>query len=208
MAKKIIIKKIIVGELQTNCYIVACPKKKEAVLIDPGADADNIKLLIKQLKLNLKNIALTHAHIDHINAIDAFDVPVYVHKLDREFLQDKEKNLSAMFGGKIFHPKQIRELTDKSELAVGDLRLEVIHTPGHTPGSICLNVEYNLFSGDTLFYQGLGRTDLPGGNFDTLVSAIKTKLFTLNANTIVWPGHGPKTTIGDELKENPFLCCV
>jgi len=203
--KKIIIKKIVVGALQANCYLLGNARTKEAILIDPGAEPEKIKSVMKSSGLTLKKIILTHGHYDHIGALTEFNVPVYVHEDDMEFLKDNNLNLGY---GPVFEERmgfEINALRDKDKINLADLQLEVIHTPGHTPGGIALKIDGILFSGDTLFYRGIGRTDLPRGSFAQIECSIKERLFKLSGDTKVFPGHGPATTIGQEKKENGFL---
>jgi len=192
--------KITVGALQTNCYILADEKSKRCMIIDPGGDYKEIKRFIDSNSLVPSFIVNTHGHADHIMANDRFDVPVYMHKADADFLSDPDKNLAVP--GFLVHKKPERFLEDGEIIELGDLDIKVLHTPGHTPGGICLLCNGVLFSGDTLFASGVGRTDLPGGNTERLFESIRKKLFTLDDNVKVYPGHGPATTIGKEKKEN------
>ncbi len=201
----IILESILVGEMGVNAYIVADPASKDALIIDPGADYPKIKKIIDKYSLKPKYIINTHGHGDHIGADDKFNLPVLIHRLDGEFLSSPIKNLSAYFGFSLKMPKPERFLEDKEKIEIGSIALEVIHTPGHTPGSICLKYGNILFSGDTLFYEGVGRSDFPDSNEKDLFKSIKEKLFTLSNETIVYPGHGSKTTIGHERKNNHFL---
>lgn len=205
MDKKIIIETIVVGELGTNCYLVASSKTKDALLIDPGADADIIKKVLNNLKLSLKFIVLTHGHYDHIGALEDFNVPVYVHENDLEFLKNNNLNLGGDFARREKLNFEVKLLHDKDKISLADLELEVMHTPGHTPGGISLRLNKILFSGDTLFYHGIGRTDLPGGSFKQITHSIKERIFELEEDTIVFPGHGSATTIGTEKKENGYV---
>ncbi|MBU1088125.1 MAG: MBL fold metallo-hydrolase [Candidatus Omnitrophica bacterium] len=206
MDKGIIVRTIIVGPLQTNCYVLGCSNTLNAVIIDPGADIVKIKAVVNQEKLKLKAVVLTHGHYDHIGCLNHFDLPVYIHADDAEMLVNSEKNLSACFGtGQEFKPK-IKILKDNDIISIGDLQLKVLHTPGHTRGGICLQVRDVLFSGDTLFCHGVGRTDLPGGSFEALLNSINQKLIKgLDPQTLVFPGHGSSTTISQETRENNYL---
>ncbi|MBU1043695.1 MAG: MBL fold metallo-hydrolase [Candidatus Omnitrophica bacterium] len=206
MDKGLIVRTIVVGPLQTNCYVLGCANTYEAVIIDPGADCAKINAVVKQEKLKLKAVVLTHGHYDHIGCLDSFDLPVYIHADDAEMLTNSQKNLSANFGiGQEFNPN-LKILKDDDIVSVGDLRLKVIHTPGHSRGGICLQVRDVLFSGDTLFCHGVGRTDLPGGSFKALLDSINNKLIkALEPETLVFPGHGPSTTISQETRENNYL---
>ncbi len=203
MDQAVIIRTIVVGPLQTNCYILGCGNTHDAVIIDPGDDIAKIKLAIEQEKLKVKAVILTHGHYDHIGCLDDFDLPVYIHSDDAEMLTDNTKNLSANFGiGRVFN-SDLRILKHHDIVTVGDLQVNVIHTPGHSQGGICLHVQDVLFSGDTLFCHGVGRTDLPGGSFEVLMNSINNKLIKLlDPKTLVLPGHGPSTTISDETREN------
>lgn len=204
-----IIEKLAVGPFDTNCYIVGSESTKEGMIIDPGDKAKEILKKVEDLRLDIKLIALTHGHLDHIGALkkvkEATGVEVAVHADDAKSVGGKQP-LSIMLG--LFYPtppSPDRVLKDGDSIEVGDLHFAVLHTPGHTPGGICLLGEGVVFSGDTLFNCGVGRTDLPGGNYDKLMGSIQTKLMTLPDDTIVYPGHGPDTTIGAERKGNPYL---
>lgn len=201
-----LIKKIVVGGLETNCYIFADTDKREAALIDPASDGSNvIKSQIEKNKLKLKCIINTHGHGDHISSNGKFNAPIYIHRLDADFLENAELNLSAAFGFAIKSPPASVLLNEGDKIKVGGLELKVLHTPGHTPGSISLLTDGAVFTGDTLFMDGVGRTDFPYGSTDELMHSIKTKLLTLDDKTIVYPGHGPVSTIGRERRSNSFI---
>ena len=203
---KRLIKKIVVGGLETNCYIFADCDNKETALIDPGSDGEGIiNSEIKKNGLKLKCIINTHGHGDHISSNGKFKVPIYIHKLDADFLGNSELNLSAAFGFAIKSPPASRFLEDGNIIEVGDFKLRVIHTPGHTPGSISLFTDGVVFTGDTLFMGGVGRTDFPYGSTEQLLNSIKYKLFTLDERTVIYPGHGPPSTIEKEKRENYFV---
>lgn len=182
-----IIKTIKVGDLQTNCYIVIDEESREAAIVDPGGEASKILPEIKGFKI--RYIILTHGHPDHFGAIDelkkATQAPVLIHPADSWFI------------------KPDRELKDGDEIKFGGLSLKVIHTPGHSKGGICLYGNGYLFSGDTLFSEGFGRTDLPGGSRDEMKRSLK-RLSALPDETLVYPGHDESTTIKKE-KERGFL---
>lgn len=199
---KQVIKKVVVGVLETNCYIFADMDKKVAALIDPGSDGDGIKSQIKKLGANIKCIINTHGHGDHISSNGKFNAPIHIHKLDADFLENSELNLSAAFGLAIKSPPASRVVEEGDIIEIGDLRLKVIHTPGHTPGSISLLGDGVVFTGDALFMGGVGRTDFSYGSNKHLIDSIKHKLFTLDEKTVVYPGHGPSSTIGREKREN------
>ncbi len=203
-----ILKQLVVGPFGSNCYIVGSESNKEGMIIDPGDEAEVIFENVKDLGLEIKSIVLTHAHIDHIGALkevkEATGAEVAIHADDAQALQ--EKSVSAMFGLSYpTPPPPDRLLQDGDSLDIGDLHFGVLHTPGHSPGGICLLGEEIVFSGDTLFNFGIGRYDLPGGDYSQLMNSIHTKLMVLPDNTAVYPGHGPDTTIGTERRGNPFL---
>lgn len=204
-------KRFMVGPLQTNCYILACQISKEAAVIDPGGE--EVDLIINDLKennFNLRYIINTHGHIDHImgNKLlkDSTQASLLIHQLDASsLLEEVNEKFSLFLGRKISSPSPDRTLVDGDEIILGSLKLEVIHTPGHTPGGICLLVRDIVFTGDTLFAGGVGRIDLPGGSYSDLLKSIKEKLLVLDDATIIYPGHGPASTIGQERRGNPFL---
>ncbi len=203
-----IVDKLVVGPFASNCYIVGSESNKEGMIIDPGDEAGRILKKVKDLKLDIKFIVLTHGHIDHTGALkevkEATGAEVAIHGDDVEHLQDR---LVAVAFGLSYStpPPPDRLLKGGESLDIGDLHFEVLHTPGHTPGGICLLGEGVVFSGDTLFNYGIGRADLPGGNYSQLINSLQTRLMTLPDNTVVYPGHGAATTIGAERKGNPFL---
>ncbi|MDR1701337.1 MAG: MBL fold metallo-hydrolase [Sporomusaceae bacterium] len=197
------------GSLETNCYIVYCPTTLAAAVIDPGAEAGRILKEIAKNKLKLEKIILTHGHGDHIGALnevrEASGAAVLIHAEDAMMLTNANKNLSVFIGPGIVSQKADRLLADGDLIEIGELKLKVLHTPGHTKGGICLYAPDTLFAGDTLFAQSIGRTDFPGGSFEEIVKSIKEKLFTLPPETTVLPGHGPETSIAVEIKTNPFV---
>jgi len=206
----VILRKLVVGPFQSNCYIVGSEATRDGMIIDPGANAKQILQEVKSLELNIKLIVLTHTHVDHIGALkevaEATGAKVAVHADDSKSLHWQGRAMHAPF--RLFYPappSPDRLLKDGDSIALGDLHFLVLHTPGHTPGGICLLGEGVVFTGDTLFNQGIGRTDLLGGSTSQLMNGIHTKLMALPDNTIVYPGHGPDTTIGDERQSNPFL---
>lgn len=201
---------VTVGDFQENCYLYACPQTREAVIIDPGDEPERILETIQELKLTPKYIINTHGHIDHICAIDAvsevYPVPLAIHP-DDVFMYTDER-MASLFG--LSAPLVKRQpdilLHEGDRISFGSLTLEVLYTPGHTPGGICLlSSPYCVFSGDTLFHRSIGRTDLPGGNYEQLVQSIHEKLYTLDDDLVVFPGHGEPTTILEEKHENPFV---
>lgn len=201
---------ITVGPLQENCYLYACPETLEAVIIDPGDEAPRILERIQELHFIPKYIINTHGHFDHICAIDevsaVYPVPLAIHPDDVYMYTDERA--ASLFGRQV--PLVRRQpdilLQEGDTLSFGTLTLEVLHTPGHTPGGISLvSRPYCVFSGDTLFQRGIGRTDLPGGNYEQIITSIREKLYTLDEDLVVFPGHGEPTTIIEEKYENPFV---
>lgn len=202
---KFFFKRLVVGPLEVNCYIIADPAAKDACLIDPGAEGKTVKDILHKEKLNLKFIINTHGHGDHIGANSYFSSPIYIHRLDADFLTNPDLNLSSSFMFGFTSPGASRLLEDGDELELGSLRLEVIHTPGHTPGSVSVKVDGLVFTGDSLFAGGVGRTDFSYGDSEALLKSIRRKLFILEDDTVVYPGHGEPSTIGKEKRTNPFL---
>jgi len=200
-----ILKKFVVGPLETNCYVFADESAGEAVVIDPGANPAPIKDFIKKNGLKVKYVINTHGHGDHIGANSHFSADVLIHESDAGFLSNPRLNLSLVFGAHISTPPANRLLKDGDKINVGALTLEVLHTPGHTRGGICLKYDNIAFTGDTLFFEGVGRTDLPDGSGEQIISSIKNKLMTLPDDCRAYPGHGRETTIGHERKHNPFI---
>lgn len=183
--------------MSTNCYIVVSDQKN-AFVIDPGDDADRIRSLIKKQALSPRFIVNTHSHYDHIRANAALKLPVYIFETEAEMVSDPQKNPSAVLFGS-FEPVVVdRRLKDNDWVVLDELVFRVIHTPGHTMGSLCLLGHGVLFSGDTLFKNGIGRTDFPGASPEAMERSLKA-LALLDPATVVYPGHGPQTTIGREL---------
>lgn len=204
-----ILKRVCVGEMEVNCYIIASREGSSAIIIDPGAEGHKIRRLLEEYNLKPALIINTHGHYDHIGCDDEFGVPVYAHSLEIELLRDSRLNLSASFSSGYQVKSEIKELKDKQIIALGDISLEVMHMPGHSPGGIALFMrssgEKIVFTGDSLFRCSIGRADLPGADEEALLSAIKKKLMALPDDTFVYPGHGPSSTIGEERRSNPFL---
>jgi len=192
------------GSYGTNTYIFGAANSKEVLIIDPGFEADKIKELIEKEGLMPKIIINTHGHIDHIGENDAFGLPVYIHEKDGEFLTNPALSLSAFYSNKIL-PKADKLLKDGDEIAAAGIILKVLHVPGHTPGGIALHCDDVVFTGDTLFAESVGRSDFPYGDSKALIDAINKKLMALDDETLVFPGHGEKTTIGTERSSNPWL---
>lgn len=207
-----IIDTIVVGPYATNTYIVGDETSRQGMIIDPGDEVDNIMARVTAAGLNIKQLVLTHGHIDHVGALkgikDAAGAEMAIHSEDLSFLTGKGARLISMLIAGLSYPKPPtpeRLLADGDTVTVDGLSFEIIHTPGHTRGGICLFGEGVLFSGDTLFNGGIGRTDLPGGSYQQILESIRQRLMVLPDDTVVYPGHGPATTIGDERRDNPFL---
>ena len=203
-----------------NGFVVGCERTREAVVIDPGDEADELLGVVRDHRLDVVYILLTHAHIDHITGValtkEALDAPVYLHKDDLP-LYERVVQQGLMFGLTVRQPPPVDVFYDLSPLYFGDYEVRVHHTPGHCPGGVCLEIggrgkgeggregERHLFVGDTLFAGSIGRTDLPGGNHEVLMRSITSVLFPLGDAATVHPGHGPDTTIGRERRTNPFV---
>jgi hydroxyacylglutathione hydrolase len=205
VARNFTVDKLEVGPIGANCYIVANTVTGNAFLIDPGGEPDRIKRTLKKKSLNLKFIINTHGHGDHIFGNGHFKCPVYIHRLEKDFLTDPAKNLSGMLGMFLKTPEATKLLEDGEKILLDDLELEILHTPGHTPGGISIKMDGVIFTGDTLFAGSIGRTDLPEGDEKALFKSIREKLFNLGDDTIVYPGHGEESTIGKEKRTNPFF---
>lgn len=195
---KFFLKSFVVGPMAVNCYLLADPSGGDACIIDPGADAKRIANFVQANGFNLKFIINTHGHGDHIAANGYFDKPIYIHRLDKDFLTDTKKNLSSMFLFKVISPGAGRLLEGGDRIRLGALEMEIIHTPGHTPGSISIKVGDVIFTGDCLFAGGIGRTDFSYGDEALLLKSIKEKLFKFDDATVIYPGHGGPSTIGTE----------
>ncbi len=205
-----ILESLPLGAFQANCYVAASREGGRAVIIDPGDEERKIRRLLDKHSLTAGIVVNTHGHVDHIGCDDALAVPVYVHRLDAPLLRDSEENLSGFLATPLRVRAELTPVDDGSVIECDGVRLEVLHTPGHSPGGMCLlwrqeGAPALLFSGDTLFWHSVGRTDFPGADEETLLAAIKEKLLVLPDDTLVYPGHGPRTTIGRERKGNPFL---
>ncbi|MBU1726336.1 MAG: MBL fold metallo-hydrolase [Candidatus Omnitrophica bacterium] len=204
-----ILETICVGPMQVNCYVLANAKGSKAIIIDPGAEVRKIKQVLDKYGLTPEFVVNTHGHYDHIGSDDKFGVPVYIHKDDVCFLKDANLNLSGLFSVPYQVDAKIIELEDGESIGIEDIKLKVMHIPGHTPGGIALIMQKPsnkiVFTGDALFCQGIGRSDLAGGNAEELIKFIREKLLTLADETVIYPGHGPSSTIGQEKVSNPYL---
>jgi glyoxylase-like metal-dependent hydrolase (beta-lactamase superfamily II) len=203
-----------VAPFYKNGFVVGCERTREAVLIDPGDEVDELLGAVRDFELDVRYILLTHAHVDHITGVgrakEALDAPVYLHR-DDQFLYDGAVEQAALFGFRVQRQPPVDEFYDGTPLTFGDCTVRVHHTPGHCPGGVCLEIvragepDTHLFVGDTLFASSIGRTDLPGGSYDVLMRSITGVLFPLGDAAIVHPGHGPDTTIVRERTSNPFV---
>lgn len=210
--QKLIIETFPVGPLQCNCSIIGCPETQEALIVDPGGDAPKIKARLAALGLKARYLIHTHAHFDHIGATatlkQELGAEILLHPQDR-FLYDQIQMQGQMFGIHLEPTVPVDlDLQDEMRIAFGKYSSVVLHTPGHTPGSVCFHLqdhESHLFSGDTLFREGIGRTDLWGGSHTELMRSIRERLLKLDDSTAIYPGHGPVSSIWHEKKANPFL---
>ena len=198
-----------------NGFIVGCERTRDAVLIDPGDEVAGLLSFAARERLTVRFILLTHAHVDHITGVAAakraFGVPICLHR-DDLFLYERAVEMGQMFGLRVEAPPPVDELYSAGQvIAFGDYEVRPHHTPGHCPGGVCLQIGRrgaagtDLFVGDTLFAGSIGRTDLPGGDYNTLIGSIRSVLFAFGDEAVVYPGHGPSTTIGKERRTNPFL---
>jgi glyoxylase-like metal-dependent hydrolase (beta-lactamase superfamily II) len=198
-----------VGPFLVNCYLVGCETTHDAMIIDPGDMGDMVLERARELNLQVKHIINTHGHADHIkdNGLvkDRTGAPIWIHPLDAPMLPVPNHNLSAFFGFSISSPPADKFLEDGQEFKLGAISFKIIHTPGHSKGGVCLLHDRILFCGDTLFCESIGRTDLPGGDFDALEQSIRNRIYTLDDDVTVYPGHGPATSVGFEKHSNPFV---
>jgi len=204
------------GPFQKNGYVLGCERTKDAVYIDPGDEVEQLLAFIADQGLSVSSILLTHAHVDHVSGVAEakrrLEAPIYLHRADQS-LYDNATTQGAMFGIQVETPPPVdRYYEDHARIIFGDYVADVHHTPGHAPGGVCFAVTKNgdtsapaLFAGDNLFAGSIGRTDLPGGNYDVLLKAITDVLFAFPDESIVYSGHGPETTIGRERRTNPFV---
>ncbi len=197
-----IVKTIIAGVYDENCYIAMDEKTKEAVIMDPGGSFDKIVDAIEKMEAKPKFILLTHGHFDHVGAVselkEKYNIKSFISEDDEKMIEKKESAFGPL-------SKADGYIHDNDVFKIGNIEIKAIKTPGHTPGGMCFLIENSLFSGDTLFRESIGRSDFPGGNFNQLVDGIKTKLMILPDDIVVYPGHNASSTIGHERLNNPFL---
>jgi len=203
------IRKLSLGQMGTNCYILWDENSLEAAVIDPGFEDARILEIIEDNKLNVKYILLTHGHFDHLGGVNqvkaATGAKVLIHENDADCLTEPKRNISVLAGMALKLEPADGLLSESEPIHVGKLNIQVIHTPGHSKGGVCFLVEDTLIAGDTLFNTSIGRTDFADGDLSELLGNIQTKIFVLGDNIKVLPGHGENTTIGYEKKHNPFL---
>lgn len=206
--QNLVLMRMPLGSFGTNCYVIGDKAVGEAFIIDPGTS--QVMEALEKHDLRPKAILLTHGHGDHIGGVqaivDAYHVPVYIHAEDVPYLSDPELNLSVYSNPTpIIVKADIIEVHQGDHIECGDINLEVLETPGHTPGGVCYYMDGIVFAGDTLFKDSVGRTDFPNGSYETLMESIRAQLYKLPDNTIVYPGHGPETTVAYEKQYNPFV---
>lgn len=197
-----LVKKTVLGVYQENAYVIVDDATRDALIIDPGDEGESLVRYLESLKINLKAILLTHGHVDHVGAVDtvkdAFSVPVYISEIDMKFIEQRKMAFGKMKRADFF-------LKEGDEFIFAGKKVQIIETPGHSRGSLSYYVDGLLFSGDVLFQNSVGRTDLPGGNMEELLYSIKEKLMKLPGETRVFPGHGPETTLAMEKAFNGYL---
>lgn len=198
------LKVFVLGDLSTNCYLIFNKKTKTGFLIDTPLGSGQVKDYMRRYNIELEFIILTHGHFDHIGSLDDFPQQSYIHSDDQPFLGDPRLNGSLFFGSEIIVNKKTVSIKEGISLSFNSCAVEIIHTPGHTPGSICLRLNKWLFSGDTIFFEAIGRTDIPAAQPEAILKSIRTKIMCLPQDTIIYPGHGQSTTVAREKKYNPF----
>ena len=199
---------LVVGRLQTNCYILQ--SDSAALVVDPGDEPERILRFLNDITVKPSHIVATHTHFDHVLGADTIraklKIPFLIHHDDLSMLESMQSRVRQIMGFSVPPPPKVDQfLEDGQSIEFGQDKVKVIHTPGHSPGSISLAGQGFVLTGDALFNQSIGRTDLPGGDLDTLIRSITQRLFILDDATIVYPGHGPETSIGDEKLANPFV---
>jgi len=200
---------LVVGPIQANCYILGCERTKEAAVIDPGGDVDKILMTLTKDKLRCVYIINTHGHFDHTadnkRLKEVTGAKLVIHRADAPMILDQGSS-GSLWGMEVEDsPPPDLYVEERDVITFGDISLQVIHTPGHSPGGISLLSDKMVFVGDTLFAGSIGRTDLPGGDYETLIRNVKEKIFPLGDDVVIYPGHGPKTTVGREKRSNPFF---
>ena len=208
-----IIEQIKVGYMEVYCYLVGCKATGKGLVIDPAGNENHILDTAQRLGITIESVVNTHGHADHTcgngKIVELTGAKIYMHALDNEYFSTPEGQAMGLQMGFTPSPPADVAVQDGDTISFGEKALKVIHTPGHTPGGICLHVENNLFTGDTLFVGAVGRTDFPGGSMETLLRSIKEKILTLPDDTIVWPGHhygpSPSSTVAQERQHNPFI---
>lgn len=204
-----IVETLVVGMIQANCYLLGDEASGEAVVIDPGGDTPVVLRALAARKLKPVAIVATHGHFDHVEGLGplkaATGAPILLHRDDLPLVQGM-RTQAALFGIKVGDaPPPDRFIDEGDQIRFGAHALKVLHTPGHSRGSVCLAADRGVFVGDLLFAGSIGRTDLAGGDYDTLIDSVRTKIFSLPDDTRVYPGHGPTTTVGVEKRMNPFF---
>jgi hydroxyacylglutathione hydrolase len=205
----VILKMLVVGPIQANCYILGCERTKLAAVIDPGGDANRILMVLAKEGLRLVYIINTHGHFDHTTdnkrLKEVTGAQLVIHRADAPMIMNQSEK-GSMWGMRIENsPAPDRYVEEGDMIAFGDISLKVLHTPGHSAGGISLFTDKMVFVGDTLFAGSIGRTDFPGGDYKSLIRHVREKIFTLGDDVVVYPGHGPRTTVGQERQTNPFF---
>jgi len=204
-----ILERIVVGPLEVNCYLIGCQHSKEIAVVDPGGEPERIISSIKDAGYTPIYLINTHGHIDHIAANkdikEHYNIPLMIHSQDSHLLTSPQDQMLGMMLQAKSSPPADKTLEEEDRISIGSINLEVIHTPGHSAGSICLKFDQALLTGDTLFAGGVGRTDLPGGSYNALMRSIREKVLRFDRSWKIFPGHGPPSTIGEEIDYNPFL---
>jgi hydroxyacylglutathione hydrolase len=200
---------LVVGPIQANCYVLGCERTKEAAVIDPGGDVDKILMTLAKDKLRVGYIINTHGHFDHTGdnkrLKEVTGAKLVIHRADAPMILQQGSN-GTLWGMEVEDsPPPDVYVEERDVITFGDISLQVLHTPGHSPGGISLLSDKMVFVGDTLFAGSIGRTDLPGGDYETLIRSVKEKIFPLGDDVVIYPGHGPKTTVGREKRSNPFF---
>jgi len=205
----VILRMLVVGPIQANCYVLGCERTKEAAVIDPGGDVDKILMTLAKDKLRCVYIINTHGHFDHTGdnkrLKEVTGAKLVIHRADAPMILDQGSS-GSLWGMEVEDsPPPDLYVEERDVITFGDISLQVLHTPGHSPGGISLVSDKMVFVGDTLFAGSIGRTDLPGGDYEELIRNVKEKIFPLGDDVLIYPGHGPKTTVGREKKSNPFF---